>query len=128
MKRYTAVVVDQTWRRVEEKMAIPLPATWSPIRTLLVASNSFLWAENVESVSPATFEVSSFFGPLPVNRPDGTVWDLFDEAGTFQGQVNLPPRFEPMAVRGFQVTGVLKDDLDVEYVVTYGARSLGVEN
>ena len=116
---------DQVWAALGEQTALPLPETWTPIRRLLVADNGFLWAENVESVTPGAFELINVFGPMYEDRSTGSVWDLFDVDGLFLGQVQLPPRFEAMAVRGTEVTGVMKDELDVEYVVTYQVQGRG---
>jgi hypothetical protein len=50
-------------------------------------------------------------------------WDRFDPAGRFVGAARVPAGFVAAAVHGTQaVTGVLKDDLGVEYVVRYSVR------
>ncbi len=110
---------DQVWARVEVQESLPLPTHRSPIRKLMIGSDGFVWAENVESVPPGSFELMKTFGLAYEDFEKGTVWDLFNGDGAFLGQVPLPPRFKPMAVRGTEVTGVFMDDLDVEYVVTY---------
>lgn len=118
-------VDDQVWARIDQQANLPVPSTWSPVRSLIIGSDGFLWAENVESAPPGLFEIPKIFGLASEDFRDGSLWDLFTVDGIFVGQVELPPRFEPMAVRGIEVTGVLKDDSDVEYVVTYTARPWG---
>ncbi len=44
-------------------------------------------------------------------------WDVFDGEGRLLGQIELPAKFTPLLVRGDDMWGVWRDDLDVQYVV-----------
>lgn len=112
---------DQVMAEIDRAEGLPLPESWSPIRHLLVSADGWVWAENVEKVSPGALELVNPLGPAADDRLGPSTWDLFDREGVFLGQVSLPSEFVAMAVRGLEVTGVSKDDLGVEYVVTYRA-------
>jgi hypothetical protein len=44
-------------------------------------------------------------------------WEVFDAAGRFLGVVQMPRRFQPRLFRGDRIYGVLRDELDVQYVL-----------
>jgi hypothetical protein len=48
-----------------------------------------------------------------------TLWDVFGPEGELRGQVEMPPDFYPMSVRGRRLAGVWRDDVGVEYVRVY---------
>lgn len=105
---------DRAVSRIDERSRLVRRSTLPPLGRLLVSPDGSFWVERIDTVSPADFEYGRITGaPLP------TRWDLFDEQGRFLVQVELDPRFTPFAARGTEITGVLKDQLDVEFVVTY---------
>lgn len=54
--------------------------------------------------------------------PRPTRWDLFDPEGEFLGTVTLPPTFTPRFAADRWMLGVLRDELDVQYVVRFELR------
>ena len=44
-------------------------------------------------------------------------WDVFDHEGRYLGVLNMPARFQPVKIRGSEIYGIQRDDLDVQYVV-----------
>ena len=80
-----------------------------------------LWLNRVDDVPPEEALVNRMFGDDRMVALAGgqtaTRWDIFAPNGRFSGLVELPPRFLPFDLRGNRVAGVLRDSLDVEYVV-----------
>jgi hypothetical protein len=109
--------------RVDEQATFPGVSFQAPLRELLVARDGAFWVERADDASPAQLEYENYYGYI--NRATGrsTRWDIFDEDGRFLGSVALPPTFNPMHVTERTVTGVLKDEMDVEYVVRYRVGS-----
>ena len=70
-------------------------------------------------VAPAVQELETYFGIVTQLGGRKSRWDVFNNDGRFLTTVALPQRFLPMAVRRQTVYGILKDDLDVEFVVAY---------
>ena len=46
-------------------------------------------------------------------------FDLFSPEGSYRGSVVLPDAFAPMAVTEDRIFGLIRDELDVQYVVAY---------
>ena len=44
-------------------------------------------------------------------------WDVFDGEGRYLGVVSMPPRFQARSFVGDGIYGVIRDGLDVPYVV-----------
>ena len=63
--------------------------------------------------------VGRMFTP-PLTQP--APWDVFDAGGRFLGTVKLPVRFTIRTVTDDAVVGVLRDELNVEYVARYRFR------
>ena len=111
--------LERVLRRIDNQATFPMPAYQAPLGRLLVSHDGSFWVERVDLLSPARMEYERLYGGVSRAQPRPTRWDLHDTAGYLLGTVDLHPRFTPMAVRGTSVTGVLKDELDVEYIVTY---------
>lgn len=89
------------------------------VRSIVASADGSFWAERADHLDAVTqFTTLAFFD----RRDAGSRWDVFDAQGRFLATVDLPRRFVPMDARGLEVTGVLRDELDVEYVVTYRVR------
>lgn len=89
-------------RRAVEEAAELMPGTRPAIESLMMDDRGLLW---VERARPR--------GALPV-------YDRFDADGAYHGAVALgfaPAPNTPLRVRNGRVYGVVRDDLDVEYVV-----------
>jgi len=112
---------DRVLERIARQRAFNPRPHLPPLGRLLVSTDGSFWVERADLVDPATLEFERMFGGFGRATPRASSWDLFDVDGSFLASVELDPRFAPMAVRGSEVTGVYKDELDVEYVVTYRA-------
>jgi len=85
-------------RSVRDQMAVPdkRPA----YSTLRVDALGYLWASRYRAVG-------SFDG--------GEVWEVFSPEGAWMGSVGTPPRFEVFDIGSDYLTGVFRDDLDIEH-------------
>ncbi len=61
----------------------------------------------------------------PGARTDTLRWWVFAGDGALLGSVSVSARFKLMAVRGHQAWGIVRDDLDVPYVVRYTLHTDG---
>ncbi len=86
--------------------------TLPPIGRLLVSSAGALWVERIDLVPDPVVLVWTR-GP---SAQRVSKWDVFDPAGRLLGTVTLPPGFSPRAVGEDWVLGILRDELDVQYV------------
>lgn len=71
-----------------------------------------LWVERNDPTNPR----EAGWGSM---RESPTNWDVFDQEGTWLGQVDLPARFWVWEIGDRYVAGVSKDDVDVERVAVY---------
>lgn len=114
---------ERTLAQLDRQRAYDPRPHLPPTGRLLVSRDGSFWIERVDKVEPAALEMERIYGRSGgVRRPSH--WDLFDSEGRFLTSVAIDARFQPHAVRGAEVTGVLRDDLDIEYVVTYRAVSV----
>ena len=118
-KRSSAGELESVLRRIDTQATFPVPSFQAPLGNLLVSHDGSFWIERADLASPARVEFERLYGGFDRSQPRPTRWDLYDAAGQFLATVDLDARFSPMAVRGTTVTGVLKDELDVEYIVSY---------
>lgn len=110
---------ERVIRRIDNQRGFNPRPHLPPLRRLLVSHDGSFWIERADIASPADLEFERLFGGFGRGQPRATRWDLYDGEGRFLAQVDLHPRFTPHAVRGPEITGVLKDELDIEFVVTY---------
>ena len=74
-----------------------------------------IWVQRmggVESIDPVAVNA-----PGPADAFGGGTWDVLGSEGAFLGVVRLPARFRLMEVADGAVYGVLRDDMDVQWVV-----------
>lgn len=110
--------LERALARVDAQASLPGPSAMSPIGRVLASPSGVVWAER-RTGSPAQIEHLRTAGGY-ANLPEvPSRWDLFDENGWYHGTVELPARFRALTVTDSTVTGVMKDELDLEYVVTY---------
>jgi hypothetical protein len=112
---------DRVLERVDRQRGFNPRPHLPPLGRLLVSPDGSFWIERADVADPATLEFERLFGGFGRAGPRETRWDLFDADGVYLASAALDARFAPMAVRGPEITGVYKDDLDVEYVVTFRA-------
>jgi hypothetical protein len=111
---------DRTERdleRLDERAGLPLPEAQPITGRIFVSDDGSFWVERRDDLDPGVkeFERSGVGGNRRRSRP--TYWDLFDAEHRFLGEVELPPRFEPMSVDGLEMAGVTQDEYDLEYVL-----------
>jgi hypothetical protein len=88
--------------------------------TLRVSPDGWLWVRRLDvDPDPVSFQWTTGVAPRP------TCWDVFDPEGRFQHMVQLPARFTAYDVRRDEVTGVQRDELDVQYVVRWRVAGSG---
>jgi hypothetical protein len=102
----------------EAKLTLPHVATLPPIGRMLASRNGALWVERIDLVEdPIEREWTRQPAPARATR-----WDLFDPDGKLLGTVTLPPGFTPRFAGDRWMLGVLRDELDVQYVVRFEIR------
>lgn len=120
--------------RLAEQMASatpdPTPVHLPFIEGLLVGPSGELWVERADRhPRPALRAVAHQYGYIRHAWLPGwaapRVYDVFDSEGRYEGTVELPEDFAPMAVVGSRVYGVHYDELDVERVVVHEVRASG---
>jgi hypothetical protein len=106
---------DWFLRLVDDRAALPPRLHMPPLGRLLVSWDGSFWVERIDGLEPGDYEYANSFGE---DAPRSSRWDFFDAAGRFLTTVNFTLEFAPLAVRGNEVTGVFRDEMDVEHVVT----------
>lgn len=105
----------------------PVPETKPPFRSVFVAEDNRIW---VLRSQPGVATMGALeartekerTGRTPVRFREPVLFDVFDDAGRYLGEVHAPDGFsttpEPV-FRGDRVWAVERDELDVQYVVRY---------
>jgi len=102
----------------EARLTLPHVPTLPPIGGMVASGNGSLWVERIDLVEdPIEREWTRQSAPPRPGR-----WDLFDPDGRFLGTVTLPARFTPRFAGDRWMLGVLRDELDVQYVVRFEVR------
>jgi hypothetical protein len=103
--------------QIEQVMAAVGFAEFYPaFGQLFMGPEQTLWVQKVRSardMAAAAGEVVEF-DPQDLGSPE---WEIFDDQGRWLGVVTLPDRFQPVNVRGDQLYGVWRDELDVPYIM-----------
>jgi hypothetical protein len=85
--------------------------------TIQASDDGWLWVRRPD-LEPDPVALAFSIGLPP--RP--SYWDVFDRDGVLRHTVELPPRFALRAVTAESIVGVMRDELDVQYVVRFGFR------
>lgn len=80
---------------------------------ILAGPEESLWLQRNRTAAELTEAGSDGFDLMDLGSP---VWDVFDRQGRYLGAVAFPEGFTPMRVRGERFYGMLRDELDVQYV------------
>jgi hypothetical protein len=93
--------------------ALSFASHYPAYANLLGGPHGTIWVQRVQTPdivreTGATFDMQDWGGPT---------WDVFGEDGRYLGEVTMPPRFTPFFIRDDRVYGVIRDDLDVQYVM-----------
>jgi hypothetical protein len=97
--------------RTSTRIADVVPA----YQQLAVGPRGTVWVQMVRHPSELLNEEQPDF-----NEPGAPEWEVFDQTGRFLGVVTMPERFTFTEFRGGDLYGIIRDDMDVEYVVRYG--------
>lgn len=74
-----------------------------------------IWVQRVRSVADLNpTELENFNIQLDLASPR---WDVFDHDGRYLGAVEMPGRIQLFAIQNGMFYGVMRDDLDVQYIV-----------
>lgn len=79
---------------------------------LLGGPDGTLWVQSIQTPD----QVVEQGGAFDIQDMGGPDWEVFDSEGRLLGTVSMPPRFNPLLFHGDAIYGVLRDDLDVQYV------------
>jgi hypothetical protein len=91
--------------------------------TIIAGPVGTIWVQHIQTASGLSEDEYESFNPIEdTGAPD---WDVFDAAGRYLGVVTMPRRFSPRIIRGEQIYGVWRDDLDVQYVTRL--RVMGIQ-
>lgn len=80
--------------------------------TMMAGPEGSLWAQQVLTAEHAAKDEE-----FSLENMGAPTWDVFDREGQYLGVITLPARFQPRHFHGNRIYGVLKDELDVPYVV-----------
>lgn len=101
----------------------PIPDSKPPIKDVQVGDDGSLWVQlSQPGVEIPGVEDAKRGEAPPVRWREPVVFDVFEPDGTYLGRVRAPDGFQrsPGATfRGGQVWAVVRDSLDVEYVVRF---------
>lgn len=89
-----------SFRRLRE--AMPVPPTTPAFSRLAVDSDQNLWVRQ-----------------YPLYPDSNQAWHIFDPLGRLFGSMELPARFEPKVLEATAITGIWRDDTEVEHLRTY---------
>ncbi len=101
----------------EEMMAgIGFAPHYPAFAQLLAGPGGTLWVQRIRTARDMASAVgeATEFDPQDLTSPE---WEILDAEGRYLGVVTLPDRFNPLQVRGDDLYGVWRDELDVHYVM-----------
>jgi hypothetical protein len=79
---------------------------------LLGGPDGTIWVQSVQTPE----SVRELGGTFDIQDIGGPTWDVFDAEGRFLGPVQMPPRFTPFLLQDDRIFGVVRDEMDVQYV------------
>jgi len=79
---------------------------------ILAGPGNTIWVQQVKTAALAK-ELGASFNPQDSGAPR---WDVFDADGRYLGVVEFPANFSLMTFEGDVVYGVMRDELEVQYV------------
>ncbi|MEX0892817.1 MAG: 6-bladed beta-propeller [Gemmatimonadota bacterium] len=93
--------------------AMQFAENYPTMATVLAGPGGMVWAQRIRTARDFE-EAGVEFDP---NRIGSPVWDVFDGEGRYLGTVEVPEGFQAHGWKNDRLYGVLRDDLDVLYVV-----------
>jgi hypothetical protein len=111
--------VDEEFAAVRDAAAAAiLPATPPALGRVMIDADSRLWAQR-DRLAATDVTWGLMYGTA------GALWDVFDAAGTFLGEVRLPPGARLQAAAGEQVWAFMIGELGETWLVAYRLAALG---
>lgn len=104
-----------------DNLPVVPPGRLPAITGLVAGTDGTLWVQRMGEVRDVH--------PMALNAPEppvgwgGRVWDVITAEGRYLYQVELPPRFRLMEIRGDRLYGVQRSELDEETVVVLQVTS-----
>ncbi len=71
-----------------------------------------LWVQAIQTPD----EIREAGGTFNIQDMGSATWQVFDDSGRLLGTLTMPPRFTPLAFIHGDLYGVMRDELDVQYV------------
>jgi hypothetical protein len=93
---------------------------------VLAGPRGSIWVQHVQPASELSEEELEDYNLI--EESGAPRWDVFDAQGRYLGVVEMPPKFAPRLIRGNQIYGVWRDELDVQYVVRLRIIGVGGED
>lgn len=91
--------------------------TYPAFANIVAGPEGSLWLQRLRTASE--LQEMAAGGELDMQDIGSPTWDVFDAEGRYLGSLTLPEGFSPMKVVGDRFYGVLRDELDVQYVARY---------
>mgnify|MGYP006289858271 CR=1 FL=1 len=79
---------------------------------ILGGPDGSLWVQRIQTPD----EIREAGGTFDIQDMGSATWEVFDGQGRLLGTLEMPPRFTPLAFIDGDLYGVLRDDMDVQYV------------
>ena len=113
-------VIEDAWQRqgmnaqAMELMsqALSFAEFYPAYANILGGPEGSLWVQAIQTPD-AVAEAGGTFNLQDIGAP---TWEVFDDQGRLLGTVTMPPRFTPILFVNDHIYGVLRDELDVQYV------------
>lgn len=77
-----------------------------------------LWVQAIQTPD----EIREAGGTFDIQDMGSASWEIFSGDGQLQGTLQMPPRFTPLVFIDGDLYGVLRDELDVQYVARMAVR------
>ena len=95
--------------------AVEFGDTYPAFARFLGGPDGTTWVQRIRPLAELSQEALEAFNFLEdQGSPD---WDVFDREGRFLGTFTMPLRFTPRTFVGDEMLGVVRDELDVQYLV-----------
>lgn len=89
-----------------------------PMQAIYAGPDGSMWVAKVATFTALTERQQDLYSYI--SNVAGPQWDVFDREGRFLGEVTMPDTFVPHVFVGEKIYGVVRGDLDEQYVVRLG--------
>lgn len=127
MERFEALLAHLAPERLQQiKNAIRFTDTYPYYRRFMCGPKGTLWLRRVRPISEMGSEEIEALDMNRRPRP-GSGWDVFDDRGRYLGIVEAPLELPIGLLMGDRMFGIMKDELDVQYVQIWRIEGLDRE-